>query len=392
MIYLDYHSTTPCDKRVVDVMLPYFTEHFGNPSSVHDVGLIAKDAVEDARHKVAKIIGARPDWVYFTSGATESNNIVIQSVPCLAKRIGRDNTKPCIITTNSEHSSVRDPIVSMFNADLIDVYYLKIDYKGNIDLDELDEVLSAKEKNYVLVSIIAANNEIGTIHDLKSIGKICNKHKVVFHTDATQAIGKTPIDVQEMNICALSMSAHKIYGPKGIGAVYLENNLLYNCLLKGGSQEDVSSGTINVPGVVGFGKACELMEEEKFEKDFINKLRETFLEKLKSLVHAKDYGIGIEINGSTENRLYNNLNITIKGVEAKTLILGMDDICISTGSACASGEPRTSHVINALGIDEPENAVRISFGRCTTLKEIEYAVHRMSAIINSVRNKNDQRY
>lgn len=381
-VYLDYHSTTPVDRRVVDAMVPVFTTRFGNPSAVHSVGEDAREEVEEARDSVAKLINAPSDAIYFMSGATEANNIALRSATCLADRLGKRVSKPMVITTNSEHSSVRNTLNDLFLKDQIALHYLKIDNKGNIDFDELEGVLSANE-NVVLTSIIAANNEIGTIHDLQAIGNLCRQYGVLFHTDATQAVGKTHIDVVKMKIDALSMSGHKIYGPKGIGALYLKDKDLFSCMTTGGKQEKVTSGTVNVPGVVGLARACELMLEESSEADRIAELRSRFFASLTIRVDG-----GITINGSMTNRLYNNLNITIKDVPAEVLVLGLDDICISTGSACTSRSPKPSHVVTALGLDNPECALRISFGRWTTEEEVEYAARRIAQVVNKVRENN----
>ena len=367
MIYLDYHSTCPCDPRVIEAMMPYFSKDFGNPAAIHTMGEKAKNAVIQARNIVSSVLNASSDNLIFTHGATESNNIVLRSMPRGSH----------ILTTNSEHSSVKETLNELYLNDTIDLHHLKIDHDGNIDFKELEDKLSSQPIS--LVSIIAANNEIGTIHDLKKIGALCKQYGVLFHTDATQAFGKIPINVKDINIDALSFSAHKIYGPKGIGALYFKDIAAFKCLITGGRQELLTSGTLNVPAVVGFARACELMEEEKAEVERIKKLRDHLLELLQKAG-------GVNINGTMENRLYNNLNITIDKVPAEALVMGMDDVCISTGAACLSGNPKPSHVILALGIEHPECAVRISLGRWTTEIEINYAAERMIKIINSTRS------
>lgn len=369
MIYLDYHSTTPCDPRVVETMLPYFTSSFGNPAAIHSIGEDAKKALENARRKVANIIGASEENIIFTHGATESNNIVLRSIP----------KGSSIITTNSEHSSVRDTLNDMFMTGHININYLKIDKDGNISLDELEYLLCSQP--IYMVSIIAANNEIGTIHDIKKIGELCKKHSALFHTDATQAVGKIPININELNIDALSFSAHKIYGPKGIGALYVKDIGDFKCLITGGRQERLTSGTVNMPAVIGFARACELMIEETNEAQRIERLRD----RLFGLLSKSG---SVSLNGTMNNRLYNNLNITIEDVPAEALVMGMDDVCISTGAACLSRNPKPSHVVIALGLEHPDWAVRISLGRWTTEEDINYAADKINSIIKSIRSNN----
>lgn len=364
-IYLDYNSTTPVDPRVFDAMKPFFNECFGNTSSPHAKGREAKKHLERARAAVANIISAQPESIHFVRGATEANNIVLKSV------LGNQKN-PKIITTNTEHSSI-DKTIEDLN---LSVCKLKINKNGNIDYRELKTMLS--QSTVHLVSVIAVNNEIGTIHNLRKIGKICKKYGVRFHTDATQALGKIDIDVNEMNIDALSCSAHKIYGPKGTGVLYVRDNY-YHCSMFGGRQEVLTSGTVNVAGAVGMAKACELMDSDKDEAKRIEALRDRLAKGLLKIG-------GIKINGTMKNRLYNNLNITIDGVPAEVLVMGMDDICISTGSACSSGEPEPSHVIKALGVKNPESAIRLSLGRWNTEDEIDYTINRIREVIKAVRN------
>lgn len=367
MIYLDYHSSTKCDPRVVEKMLPYFTEEYGNSSAVHTLGNNAKKALDGARSDIANIINASPDNVIFTHGATEANNIVLRSF---------ENGR--VITTNSEHSSVRDTVNWLFLNRNLKVDYLKINENGTLNIEELEKLLN--ENNVDLVSIIGANNEIGTIHDLKIIGQLCRKYNALFHTDCTQAVGKIDIDVDEMCIDALSFSAHKIYGPKGIGALYIRDCSKFDCLITGGRQEVLTSGTVNIPAAVGFAYACDLMVSEKTEAVRIECLRNKLLSDLRKYIS------GITVNGTMDNRLYNNLNISIKDIPAELLVLGMEDVCISTGSACLSRNPEPSHVIIALDVEQPECAIRFGLGRWNTEQEIGFAVMKIAGIVNSIRN------
>lgn len=367
MIYLDYNATTPCDPRVVEAMMPYYTEHFANAASVHSMGDFVHQAVNLSREGPANLIKAPYKNIFFTHGATEANNIVLRNMPA--------NT--LVIITNTEHSSVSETIMELFCNGKIQLKFLKIDQQGNININELEELLKAPTA-HKLVSIISANNEIGTIHPLKSIGELCKKYGALFHTDATQAIGKIPIDVDEMNIDALSMSAHKIYGPKGIGALYLRNPDNFQAIITGGKQEKITSGTTNVPAVVGFAKAAELMLAEKDETDRILKLRNLFLERLQNKLN-------ININGTMDNRLYNNLNISIPNVPAEDLVMLLDNVCISTGSACSARIPKPSHVITALGVENPDEAFRVSFGRFNTETEIIEAVDKIIETVGKIK-------
>lgn len=389
-VYLDHHSTTPCDPRVVDAMMPYFSEIFGNPSALHDVGSEAKDAVELARGNVADIINADPEKIYFTSGASEANNIVLKGLLTKARCIvGKDKLLQ-IFTTNIEHSSVLNCArqlrkVEQTAGNKHETVQACVDKQGNLRYDAIDSFLAASS-NILCVSIMAANNEIGTIYDIAKIGEICKKHDVFFHTDATQALGKVDIDVKSMGIDALSLSAHKIYGPKGVGALYLENKNKVLPLIDGGYQECVTSGTLNVPGIVGLGKACQILKEEQYDerarvKDLRNKLLSSLLSKLD----------GVKVNGTLKNRLPNNINLTIEGVQAEALVLGMDDVILSSGSACSSGSGRivTSHVSKAIGLDDDACAIRIGLGKWNTEEEIEYASARIIEVVNALRSVSD---
>lgn len=383
IIYLDYHSSTPVDKRVAKAMEPFFFERFGNPASVHTMGEDATQAVEKAREQVASIIKAEPEQIYFTGSATEANNIVLRGR--LAKhRESHGNCAMVIVTTNTEHPSIYKTLEYMSNRSFCNPQ-IRIDQNGELNLDDLDKLLGNHFlENKALVSIIAANNEIGTIHDLKAIGEICKKNYVLFHTDATQAIGKVDIDVNEMNIFALTMSAHKIYGPKGIGALYVKDPDLIEPLIHGGYQNTFSSGTQNVPGIVGLGKACEILQKEDHEENKrIAGLRDLLWQQLQAGLPD------VFINGTMKKRLPNNLNVTIEGIEAEILVRGMDDVIISSGSACKSGSLDPSHVITALGTSHSDCAFRFGLGRWTTKDDIIYAANRIIEVVNGVRGDNN---
>ena len=374
-VYLDYHSTTPLDKRVYKAMKPFFFSRFGNPAAAHFYGEDAAEAVDVAKEQVADLIRATPDNICFTNSATEANNIVLNNWWGHPEGKGK-----IIITTNVEHSSIVKYIASAHN----DLHLeLKIDSSGQISLKDLEDRLSGlRGVSSALVSIMAANNEIGTIYPLKEIGDICKKYEAFFHTDATQAIGKVNIDVDDMNISALTMSAHKIYGPKGVGALYLRDVGEIRPLIHGGYQNTVSSGTQNVPAIVGMGEACRILQlsENTEENKRIEKLRDFLLDELQKNIP------GIIINGTMKNRLPNNLNVAIKDIKAEALIKGLDDMAISGGSACTSGNIEPSHVILALGSLYPDCSIRFGLGRWTTKKEIKYAVKRLVKAVETIRS------
>ena len=363
MIYLDHHSTTPVDARVAKAMWPYFMDNFGNPAAVHALGEEAKIAVEDAREKVAGLLGASPDQIYFTNSASEANNIVLKSLDSFT------------ITTNSEHSSIRRCLDNRIG-NVIEINILE---DGNLNYQELEENLKYHEDIPKLVTIIAANNEIGTIHDLYYIGELCEKYNAKFHTDATQAIGKFPIDVNKMKLFALTMSGHKIYGPKGVGVLYVRDSSLLVPITDGGYQNTFVSGTQNVPAIVGMGEACEIINYEENIK--IEQLRNYMLRKL--LEEIPD----IVVNGTMVNRLQNNLNISIPGIPAEVLIKGLDDVIISGGSACESGNIEPSHIIQAINSPYPDCAIRISLGRSTTQQDVEQAAMRIAEAVASMRSE-----
>jgi len=362
-VWLDNHSTTQMLAEVRWAMEECQRDCWGNSASTHLYGERAQDRVEEARVKVARVINAEPDQIYFTSSATEANNIITKG---FYERHKKDYVR--ITTTNSEHPSILESLKTL--DETISQNPIHIQPDGTINLARLPYLLHWDFHKPVkrLISVISANNEIGTIHDLKAIGEICKYH--LFHTDATQAIGKVKIDVKEMGIDALTFSGHKIHGPKGVGVLYLKDVDQVIPLTSGGLQNTISSGTQNVPAIVGLGVACENLEDQA-TLDRIKGLRDELLRLLR--VGLPD----LTINGTMENRLPNNLNIIIPGVLAEPLVMGLDDVLISSGSACGSGKHEPSYVVKALGVKEPECAIRFGLSRFNVLSEIEYAAQRI---------------
>lgn len=373
---MDHHATTPVDSRVLEAMLPYFSENFGNAGSIdHIYGAVAADAVKKARTQSAHIINAQPEEIIFTSGATESNNIAILGV---AEQYSQKGDH--IITCVTEHKAVLDTCKHIEKVGK-SVTYLPVDQYGLINLDQLNAAITEKT---VLISIMTANNEIGTIAPLYKIGKIAHEHGVLFHTDAAQAVGHIPIDVETMNIDLLSFSGHKIYGPKGIGGLYVRRKnpkvKLSPIIFGGGQEKGLRSGTLNVPGIVGLGKALTIAEkvmakEEVQFKKWTNQMFDTFKEAYQTVI----------LNGHPTQRLAHNLNICFPGIESKALIhLLQEDIAISSGSACTTTNVAPSHVLLAIGrtIEESHSAVRFGFGRSTTDKEIEFAIRKIKEKIS----------
>lgn len=378
-IYLDYQATTPMDVRVLEEMMPYMTTQFGNAASRnHAYGWEAEEAVEKAREQVAKVIGADPKEVVFTSGATESDNIALKGAAHMYKDKGNH-----IITLLSEHKAVLDVCHRLERDGQAKVTYLSPKSDGIVDLEELEKAITDKT---IMVAIMMANNEIGVIQPVKQIGEICRKHNVVFFTDAVQAVGKVPVDVNEMNIDVLALSAHKIYGPKGVGALYVRRKKprvkLSPVIDGGGHERGMRSGTLNVPGIVGLGKAIELCAEEMEEES----KRLTYLrDKLKDGIMSQLDEV--YINGSYDHRLPNNLNISFAYVEGEGLLMGMKDLAVSSGSACTSASLEPSHVLKSLGVGEElaHSSIRYSMGRFTTEEEIDFAIDLTVKAVNRLR-------
>ena len=368
-IYLDYQATTPVDKRILDKMIPYFSENFGNPhSNNHEFGRSANTAVDEARTNIANLINAETSEVIFTSGATESNNLAIKSI---AKNYFEKDCQ--IITVKTEHKCVLESCHEL-EQDGFKVTYLDVNDDGIIKLSDLENLLKEKQ---ALVSIMHANNEIGVLQPIKEIGELCKKYNSIFHSDIAQSIGTQKIDVVEMNIDACSISAHKIYGPKGIGALYISNNIKNTLrpLMSGGGQEmNLRSGTLSPALCVGLGEACKDLTDnrEKYTKHF---------EEIKSslLSDLENSNLEYVINGNIEQRIPNNLNIAIKGKVAEQLFNFMPHIALSSGSACTSGTIERSHVLSAMKLDDDriDGSFRISAGRNTTKEEIKELIKNL---------------
>jgi cysteine desulfurase len=366
-IYLDYHATTPCDARVVEAMIPFFTQKFGNAASrTHSFGKEAARAVETAREQIAALIHADPSEIVFTSGATESNNLAIKGVLGFPKVRGNH-----LITVATEHPSVLDSCRALEKEGRARVTVLPVSPDGRVDLKALKSAITDET---ALVSVMFANNEIGVIPDIAAIGKLCHDKGVLFHTDAAQACGKVEVDVRAMNIDLLSITAHKLYGPKGIGALYVRKRnprvRLAAQMDGGGHENGMRSGTLPVPLIVGFGQACEIASKERAEEaQRVLALRER-LRKL--IVGEFDH---VQVNGSLEHRLPGNLNVSFEYVEGESLILGMADVAVSSGSACTSAKLEPSHVLFALGVNEAlaRSSIRFGIGRYTTEAEIDEA-------------------
>ncbi len=376
-IYLDNNSTTQIDPRVLEDMLPYLQDRFGNSSSNHTFGWIAKSAVENARDILADFLKVSSKNIYFTSGATESINLVHLG---LTENINPESFH--IITSNIEHSATTESL-NHLAAKGFDVTIITVDKTGTVDPDRIESAIKTSTK---LISIIFANNEIGTINDIKTIGQLCKEKDILFHVDATQAVGKIKFDVSEMNIDFVSFTAHKLYGPKGIGALYINNNNPKAKLARrlfGGSQEgSIKPGTLNVPAIVGFGKAIEICSEE-MTKDYEHTLtlRDKFYKKIASNLD------GVSINGSMKDRLPNNLNFFVEGVRADKLMLELRDLAFSNSSACSSGSTKPSRILKAIGLTDEQalSSVRFGFGRLNTSEEIEYASQRFIDAVNKLR-------
>jgi cysteine desulfurase len=377
-IYLDCHATTPVDPQVLEAMLPYFTEHFGNPSSVsHAYGWEAEAGVKQARETIAQAINASPEEIIFASGATEANNLAIKGVAEAYFSQGQH-----IITVATEHRAVLDPCQYLESLGF-EVTYLSVGEDGLIDLETLKQTI---REDTILVSVMAANNEIGVLQPLAEIGAICREKEVLFHTDAAQALGKIPLDVEAMKIDLMSLTAHKLYGPKGIGALYVRRRQpkvrLASQIQGGGQERNFRSGTLYSPQIVGFGKAVELaLAEMESEAERQSKLRDRAWEQLSQLE-------GIDLNGHPTQRLPGNLNLSVAGVDGTALILGLQPvIAVSSGSACSSQSTAPSHVLTALGRSQTlaNASIRFGLGRFTTAEEIDRAIAHTKTTIESLR-------
>ncbi len=377
-IYMDYNATTPCDPKVVEAMLPFFTEKFGNPASrSHAYGWEAEEAVSMARRQVADLIGAGPKEIVFTSGATESDNLAIKGVAQMYGEKGKH-----VISCVTEHKAVLDSCKRLETWGY-EVTFLPVDARGRIDLDELKKAI---RDDTILVTLMAANNETGTLHPIEKIGEITREHGVLFHCDATQAIGKVDIDVDRAKIDLLSLSGHKIYGPKGVGALYVRRRnprvRLVAQIDGGGHERGMRSGTLAVTQIVGLGKACSLLQEGmKQEVEHCRTLRDR-LET--SIMDQLDY---VYINGDPDNRLPSMTNLSFAYVEGESLIMGMKDLAVSSGSACTSASLEPSYVLKAAGVEDElaHSSIRFSLGRFTKEEEIDVAVEQVVSAVRRLR-------
>lgn len=376
-IYMDHNATTPLDPKVLEAMMPYLTEHYGNASSsTHSYGRTAGQAVEDARKKVADIIGAKPREIVFTSGATESDNMAIKGVAR-----ARADEGDHIITCKIEHKAVLNSCKRL-EKEGFKVTYLPVDSHGMVDPEDVKKAITDKT---ILVSIMAANSEVGTLEPIEEIGAITREHGVLFHTDATQAVAKVPVNVDKMNVDLLAMSGHKIYGPKGVGALYVRRGVKIEPLADGGGQErKLRSGTLNVPGIVGLGQACTITPEEiSAEGERLTALRDSLADGITSGV-KRAY-----INGHPTKRLPGNLNMSFEFVEGESLILSLRDFAVSSGSACTSDSLESSYVLVAMGVEESiaHCSLRFGLGRGNTrehvdklVKDVEESVEKLRAM------------
>ena len=377
-IYMDNHATTPMDPRVLEEMLPYFMEKFGNAASRnHSFGWAAEEGVETARERIAKLVGATTKEIIFTSGATESDNLAIKGVAEMYREKGNH-----IITAVTEHKAVLDTCKRLEKYGYR-VTYLPVQKDGLIDLEDLKRAIDDKT---ILVTIMFANNEIGVLQPVAEIGKICREKGVIFHTDATQAVGKVPVDVNKQNIDVMSISGHKMYGPKGVGALYVRRKnprVQISAIIDGGGHErGMRSGTLNVPGIVGLGKACAIAQEEMAQEScrmagLRNRLRDRITGKLDE----------VYINGSMDHRLPGNLNISFAYVEGESLLMGINDIAVSSGSACTSATLEPSYVLKALGTgdDLAHSSIRFGIGRFNTEAEVDYVADRVIETVERLR-------
>jgi len=377
-VYMDNNSTTPCDPRVVEAMLPYFTEKFGNAASRnHAFGWQAEEAVENAREQVAELIGASPKEIIFTSGATESNNLAIKGVASMYRKKGNH-----IITCVTEHKAVIDPLKRL-ERDGWNVTWLAVDPDGRVNPRQVREAITDQT---VLVSIMVANNEVGTIQPIAEIGAICKEKGVLFHTDAVQAAGKIPLDVQKMGIDLLSLSGHKMYGPKGVGALYVRRKdprVRLDAIQDGGGHErGMRSGTLAVPLIVGLGAAAEIARREMPEESTrLLNLRERLRQ---GIMGQLDH---VEVNGHPTERLPGNMNLSFGFVEGEGLMMGIKDIAVSSGSACTSASLEPSYVLKALGADDERahSSIRFGIGRFNTEEEIDFVIRDVVRAVNHLR-------
>lgn len=376
--YFDNAATTRVKKDVLEKMLPYFNEKYGNPSSLYSIGRISKKAIEEARKKVASLINCNPNEIYFTGCGSESDNTIIKGIAYTNRKRGRH-----IITSQIEHPAVLHTC-QVLEKQGFEVTYLRVNKEGFIDIEELR---SSIRNDTILISIMFANNEIGTIQPIEMIAKIAKMHNIVFHTDAVQACGNVPIDVKRMGIDSLSLSGHKLYAPKGIGALYVRSGIEFEKFMDGGHQEkNKRAGTENVAGIVGLGKACELAKINlESHMQHLKELRDYFVAQVGKKIED------VILNGSIENRLPGNANFSFAGVDGEALLLNLDakGICASAGSACTSGSSAPSHVLSSIGLSDElaHSSLRVTFGEDNTKEDVDYLVENLCEIVKKLRKR-----
>lgn len=373
IIYLDNSATTPIKSEVLQEMMPYLTTEYGNASSLYSVGRSAKRAIEKSRNRVAELLNCNHNEIYFTGGGSESDNIALKGFAYANKEKGNH-----IITSKIEHPAILETCKTLERQGF-EVSYINVNEDGIIDVEELRKSIKT---NTILISVMTANNEVGTVQPIEEIAKIAHDNNIVFHTDAVQAIGNVRIDVEKMKIDMLSLSSHKINGPKGVGALYIKNGIEVEKFINGGHQEkDRRAGTENVAGIVGIGKAAEIARKNmETHIRNLSKIRDYYIKKVQKEIP------NIRINGSMENRLPGNANISFKGINASELIFKLDErgICVSSGSACSSGNTNPSHVLTAMNVPEVylNSAIRTTFGDNNTFEQVDYVVKILKQIIN----------
>lgn len=375
-VYLDYSATTPVRKEVLETMIPYFSEHFGNPSSLYSIAQESKEALENARNQVAALIGAETQEVFFTAGGSEADNWALEGVTDALKDKGNH-----IITTKIEHHAILHT-AEYLEKHGIDVTYLDVDAEGKVDPEDVEAAITDKT---VLISVMMVNNEVGTVEPIREIAEIAHKHGIVFHTDAVQALGNVPIDVKEMGIDLMSMSGHKIYGPKGVGALYVKKGTKISNFIHGGAQEmKKRAGTENLAGIVGFGKAAEIASDElQSHIKKVSELRDYFIDEVTKRIPDTI------VNGSREHRHPGNANISFEFIEGESMLilLDMNGISVSTGSACSSKSLTPSHVLSAMGIpvERIHGTLRFTVGDPTTKEDIDYVIEKLEEIVKKLR-------
>ncbi|MBE3144917.1 MAG: cysteine desulfurase [Planctomycetes bacterium] len=373
MIYLDHNATTPVDKHVLEAMWPFFSEEYANPASEHQKGLISKNCVDRARENVAHFLGGRSDEIIFTSGATEANNLALIGLSLRAMP-----HRNHIITSSIEHPAVLAPAKHL-ESQGFRITYIPVDEYGLIDLDYLRSSITNQT---FLISVMFANNEIGTIEPISEIGAIAKENNIYFHTDAAQAIGHIPVNVDKMNIDLMSVSAHKFYGPKGVGCLFVRNRIprviLSPIIYGGGQEKGLRSGTLNVPGIVGMAEACKIAKKEMGQNSTHNRDLASQI-----LIRLKKKRRDVKLNGHPELRLLHTINIEIPNIDNKWLVLKMKDFCFSTASACSAYHDEPSHVLSALGLSKEKisNCIRIGIGKGTTKEELEIFLNKLTSLI-----------